>query len=48
MSRDVPPYPPSQKQLTGGQQDKGYEMILHDQGEGYKQPKTFNHEGVLW
>ena len=24
---------------TGGQQDQGHEVVLHDQGEGYQQPK---------
>ena len=40
MSWDDPPYPPSQKK-TGGQQGQGHEVVLHDQGEGYQQPKTF-------
>ena len=41
MSWDDPPYPPSQKKIPGGQQGQGHEVVLHDQGEGYQQPKTF-------
>ena len=30
-----------QAKKTGGQQGQGHEVVLHDQGEGYQQPKTF-------
>ena len=36
----IPP-PNKPKKLPGGQQDQGHELVLHDQGEGYQQPKTF-------
>ena len=39
MSWDDPPYPPSQK-IPGGQQGQGHEIVLHDQGEIYQQPKS--------
>ena len=29
------------KKIPGGQQGQGHEVVLHDQGEGYQQPKTF-------
>ena len=29
------------KKLPVGQQDQGQEVVLHDQGEGYQEPKTF-------
>ena len=32
---------PSQKKLPDGQQDQGHRVVLHDQGEGYHQLKTF-------
>ena len=41
MSQDDPPYPPSQKKLPGGQQNKGHEVVLNDQGDSYQQLKTF-------
>ena len=37
----IPPHPTSQKKLAGGQQDEGHEVVHHDQGEGYQQPKSF-------
>ena len=35
--------PPTQqaKKIPGGQQDEGHEVVHHDQGEGYQQPKSF-------
>ena len=36
-----PGYWADTKILTGGQQGQGHEVVLHDQGEGYQQPKTF-------
>ena len=41
MSWDRPLHPTSQKKLLGGQQDQGQEVVHHDQGEGYQQPKSF-------
>ena len=41
MSWDDPTYPPSQKKILIEQQGQGHEVVLHDQGEGYQQPKTF-------
>ena len=41
MSWDDPLYPPSQKKLPDGQQDQGHELVLHNQGEVYQQPKIF-------
>ena len=35
------PIPIQPKKLPGGQQDQGHGVVLHDQGEGYQQPKTF-------
>ena len=32
------PLPIQPKKLIGGQQDQGHEVVLHDQGEGYRQP----------
>ena len=29
------------KKLRGGQQDQGHEVVHHDQGGGYQQPKSF-------
>ena len=45
----IPLYQPSQKKLPGGQQGKGREVVLHDQGEDYQQPKTwkFNQLSTL-
>ena len=32
------------KKLPGGQEDYGYEAVLHDQGEAYQQPKLVKWE----
>ena len=40
MSWDDPPHPTSQK-FPSGQQDKGHEVVHHDQREDYQQPKSF-------
>ena len=36
-------YQPAKK-LPDGQQYQGHEVGLHDQGEGYQQPKAFKSE----
>ena len=36
MSLDDPPPPNESKILPGGQQDQGHEVVLQDQGEGYR------------
>ena len=41
MSWNDPPHPTSQNKLPGGQQDQGHEVVHHDRGEGYQQPKSF-------
>ena len=40
MSLGDPPFP-QPKKLPGGQQEQGHGVVLHDQGEGYQQTKTF-------
>ena len=35
------PLPNKPKELPGEQQDQGHEVVHHDQGEAYQQPKTF-------
>ena len=42
MSLGDPPFP-QPKKLPGGQQDQGHEVVHHDQGEGYQQPKSFGN-----
>ena len=34
--------------LPGGQQDQGHEVVHHDQGEGYQQPKLFRSGSWEW
>ena len=38
------PLPNKPKKLPGGQQDQGHEVVLHDQGEGYQQPKILGND----
>ena len=38
------PLPNQPKKLPGGQQDQGYEVVLHNQGEGDQQPKALRSE----
>ena len=39
----IPPTQPAKK-ITRWKQDQGHEVVLHDQGEGYQQPKAFKSE----
>ena len=45
MSQDDPLNPSSKKKWPGGQRQKQHAGVQHDQGEGYQQSTTFNHEG---
>ena len=35
------PLKQAKKKLPGRQQDQGHEVVHHDQGEGYQQPKSY-------
>ena len=41
----IPPHN-KPKKLPGGPQDQGHEVVHHDRGKGYQQPKSFRNGSV--